>query len=437
MTVDVAPGRVPPLSRNRNYHVLWGSQLVSELVSQLCLIAFPLTVMAATGSAARMGVVAAVIAAAHMAANVPAGVLVDRYDRKLVMLVCQCVRAVAMASLALALFAGHFSLAHLLVVAVAEGLMGAAFDPAEHAALPQVVPESQLSQAVATNTTRRYIATLLGPASAGFLFAVDRMAPFAVAVVLLVASCVVLGFLRLPRAEPGRASAVEPGAVEPGAVESGAGEPGAGPERPGMLADGFRWVLGHPVIRPTLVWLMCCELFVSALTVIVLALSGEGGLAPGEVGVMMTGFGAGGLLGAAVAGRLHAALPAPVVIVGFPWVAAGLTLVLALVPTGVLTGVLLGGIAFLIPTAFTTVMTYQLTVAPDELRGRLSGIVGLFAGGAGAVGPLAGGLLMAGGDSHGSLLTLCGALAVVAVGTTLTPALRRFPTLAAGAGTPR
>lgn len=406
MTVEAGPGDAPPLSRNRNYHVLWGSQLVSELVSQLCLIAFPLMVMAATGSALQMGAVAAVIAAAHMAANVPAGVLVDRFDRKRVMLVCQCVRAVAMASLAAALFSGHFSLPHVLVVAVAEGLLGAAFDPAEHAALPQVVPESQLSEAVARNTVRRYIATLLGPAGAGFLFAVDPMSPFAVAVVLLVASCVVLCFLRLPRRDP---------------VEE--------PEKAGMLADGFRWVWGHPVIRPTLFWLMGCELFISALIIIVLAASGEDDMAPGELGVMMTGFGLGGLLGAAVAGRLHAVLPAPAVIIGFPWVGAALTLVLALVPAGVPTGVVLGGIAFFIPTAFTTVMTYQLTVAPDELRGRLSGIVGLFAGGAGAIGPLVGGLLMAGGDSRGSLLISGLCLAVVAVGTTVSPTLRRFPTL--------
>lgn len=409
MTTVTVSGSAPPLSRNRNYHVLWGSLLVAELVGQLCLIAFPLTVLAATGSAPQMGAVAAVIAAAHMAANVPAGVLVDRFDRKLVMLVCQCVRAVAMASLAVALFAGRFSLPHLLVVAAVEGLFGAAFDPAEHAALPQVVPESQLSAAVARNTVRRYVATLLGPAGAGLLFAVDPMAPFALAVVLLAASCVLLCRLRLPRREP-------------------AGAPG----KSRMLATGFRWVLGHRVVRPTLVWLMCCELGISALIIIVLAAAGEQDAAPGEMGVMMTGFGVGGLLGAAVAGRLHAALPAPAVIIGFPWVGAGLTLVLALVPTGVLTGVVLGGIAFLIPTAFTTVMTYQLMVAPDELRGRLSGVVGLFAGGAGAIGPLVGGLLMADGDSRGSLLVWCGCLAVVAVGTTLSPTLRRFPTVRQG-----
>jgi len=404
MTTEAAAGSAPPLARNRNYNVLWGSQLLSELVSQLCLIAFPLMVLAATGSAPRMGAVTAVVAAARMTANVPAGVLVDRFDRKLVMLVCQCGRALAMASLAVALYSGRFSMAHVLVVAAVEGALGAAFDPAEHAALPQVVPESQLSQAVARNTVRTYLATLLGPASAGFLLAVEPMFPFAVAVVLLLASCVVLCFLRLSRRRR---------------LER--------PKEADMLTDGFRWVLGHRVIRATLVWLMCCELFVSALIIIVLAASGERDMAPGELGVIMIGFGAGGLLGAAVAGRLHAALPAPAVIIGFPAVGAALTLVMALVPTGVLTGVVLGGIAFFIPTAFTTVMTYQLTVAPDELRGRLSGVVGLFAGGAGAIGPLAGGLLMAGGDSRHSLLVCAGCMAVVAGGTALSPALRRFP----------
>jgi MFS family permease len=406
MTAGTRTGSAPPLSRKRNYHLLWGSQLVSELVSQLNLIAFPLMVLAATGSAVRMGAVTAVIGAAVMIANVPAGVLVDRFDRKLVMLVCQSARAVSLGSLAVAMFTGHFSMPYVLAAAAAEGLLSAAFDPAEHAALPQVVPESQLSRAVARNTARRYVATLLGPAGAGFLFAADPKSPFAVAVVLLAVSCVVLCFLRLPQRAPGKRSGDS-----------------------GMLAEGFRWVLAHRVIRSTIVWLICCELFISALPIIVLAASGEHDAAPGELGVIMTGFGIGGLLGAAVAGRLHAVLPAPAVIVGFPWVAAALTAVMALVPTGPLTGVVLGGIAFFIPTAFTTIMTYQITVAPDELRGRLSGVVGLFAGGAGAIGPLVGGALMAGGDSRASLLIACAGMAVVAAGTTLSPILRRFPTL--------
>lgn len=406
MTTEAAGPVAPPLSRNRNYHMLWGSQLISELVGQLCLVAFPLMVMTATGSALQMGAVTAVVAAAGMLANVPAGVLVDRFDRKRVMLVCQCVRAVAMAGLVAALLTDRFSLTYVLLVAVVEGMLGAAFDPAEHAALPQVVHESQLSTAIARNTTRRYIATLLGPAGAGFLFAAGPTVPLAVAAVLLVVSCVVLSFLRLPRSRPG-----------------------ARPNRKGALVEGFRWVLRHRVIRATLAWLMCCEVFISALTTIVLALSGEDSMAPGALGMMMTGFGIGGLLGASVAARLYAALRAPVIILGFSWCAAVLTLVMALVPTGVLTGVVLGGIGFLIPTAFTTIMTYQLAVAPDGLRGRLSGVVGLFAGAAGAVGPLVGGLLMTDGDSRSSLLVWALCLAAVALGTTLSPTLRRFPTL--------
>lgn len=45
------------------------------------------------------------------------------------------------------------------------------------------------------------------------------------------------------------------------------------------------------MIRPTLVWLMCCELFISALIIIVPAASGEDDMAPGELGVIMSGFG--------------------------------------------------------------------------------------------------------------------------------------------------
>ncbi len=395
-----------PLSRNRDYHILWGSQLGSELSAEIAFVAFPLLVLALSGSVLEMGLVSAVLAAAQGAATVPAGALVDRWNRKKIMLICQAARAVAMIGLGVALLLDVASLPHILVAAAVEGILSAAFEPAEHAALPQVVPEAQLSQAVARNTARPYLATLVGPALAGALFAVHRMVPFAFIAGLLTASLVLLAFLRLPHR-----------------VER---EPGPGLR--GSILDGFRWVFGQPAIRTTLLWLMCCQLAFSALVLIVLAATGETGGGAGETGLTMAALGAGGVLGAGVAARLHAALPAPVILLGFSWTAAAITGLLVLVPTGLLLGVVLGVIAFLVPTVVTTVLTHQLTVTPDRLRGRLSGIVGLCSSTSGAVGPMVAGILMfLTGRVNGSILICAGCLAVVALAATLSPTLRRFP----------
>ncbi|MEV7926016.1 MFS transporter [Kitasatospora sp. NPDC088264] len=403
------PPTARPLSRNRNYNILWTGQLLSELAFEIAMVAIPLLILAHTGSAIQMGTASSVLAAVRMLAAIPAGAIADRWNRRTVMLTCQALRAVGMGSLAAALALDRYSYWHLLAVVVLEGALGSVFEPAEHAALPQVVPESQLSTAVARNAARPYVATLLGPSVAGFLFAVHPTDPFAVTAAVLALSAGALTLLRLP-------PVAGPGTGKP---DGGMG---------GEMAAGFRWVLRNRVLRTTLVWMVGTNLVFNALLVIILAVSNEDRTAPGEIGLMMACLGVGGLLGAALAPWLHRRLPAPVIVLGFAWLAAVATALMAVVSGGVPLGVLLGLAALFAPVANTTVMTHQLMVTPDGLRGRVSSIAALCSGGAGALGPLAGGVLVArSGGGTAAVLACAGALALIAVGTTASPVLRRFP----------
>ncbi|GLZ36655.1 MFS transporter [Actinokineospora sp. NBRC 105648] len=398
---------VIPLSRNRDYNILWSSQLFSELAGEVTQVAFPLLILAFAGPPWQLGLASSALMAAHMAAIVPAGVVADRWDRKRVMVTCQAFRTAVMTGLAVAVLLGAYSFPLVLAAAVAEGFLGSVFDPAEHATLPQVVPAAQLEQAVARNAARPFVATLLGPAAAGLLFTLGHVGPFVADAVMLGGSLVALVFLRVPRRQ---------------AAPDQVGGTGVR----GEAAAGFRWVLGHRLIRTTLVWMIFCNLLFSAVVVVVLAVSGAERVGPGEIGLTMACLGAGGLLGGVFAGRLAGVLPAPVILIGFSWLAAVLVAAMALVPAGILLGVLLGGAMFGVPVANTTVLTYQLMSTPDALRGRLSSIAGFCSGGAGALGPLAGGLLAGAGGATG-LLVCAGALAVVALATTLSPAVRAFP----------
>jgi len=398
------------LSRNRNYNILWSSLLFSELGTEITFVAFPLLILALGGSAWQMGLVAAAVAAAHMAANVPAGVVADRWDRKRVMVLCQAVRVVGLASIGVALLLDAYSFPHVLVVAVVEGALSSVFEPAEHATLAQVVPESQLGDAVARNTARPFIATLLGPALAGFLFAWHRTIPFLADALMLAFSLVALLFLRLPARTP--VPAEERTSVA------------------GDLVEGVKWLFGHRVIRTTMAWMVLANTAFGALVIVVIASSGEEQVGAGQIGLTMACIGAGGLLGAVLAGQLHALLPPSVIIIGFTWIAALMTAVMSLVPAGLPMGLLLAGAALFAPVANTVVMTYQLMVTPDEMRGRLSGLAGLCAGGAAVLGPLVGGLVMGAGQ-HTAVLLCAAGLAVTALGTTLSPVLRSFPRLVA------
>lgn len=406
MTVTAPASTPTPLSRNRNYNLLWVTQVISELGSDISYIAFPLLILATSGSPLQMGIVSAAVAAAHMVGELPGGMLADRWNRKTIMVTCEGVRALLLSSLAVALIAGWFSFTHVLVVAVAEGLLSSLFGPAEEATVPRIVPREQLSTAVARNTARTYLAALLGPALGGLLFSIHRMVPFLVDAISYALSFFGLLFLRLPPRGPEVEEDDEPEAV-----------------------GGLRWVLRHRVIRTTLLWVIVSNMIFSALVIVILAVAGESHAGPSQIGIMMALFGVGGLLGAAVAARLHAALPAPVIVIGFSWIAAVMTALMVAVPGGIALGAILGSVAFFAPVANTTIITYQMMITPDELRGRLSGITGLSAGAAGAVGPLLGGILMTTTGGSTGVLICASALAVVAVGATLNGTLRRFPTL--------
>ncbi|WP_211346693.1 MFS transporter [Actinokineospora cianjurensis] len=402
-----------PLSRNRGYHVLWSSMLLAELASEVAYIALPLLVLAHGGSAAQVAAVAAVLAGTRMACGVPAGVLADRCDRRVLMLVAQGARALAMVGMVVTLATGAYSFAVVLVVAAVEGVGGSVFQPAEHAALPQVVPVSQLSDALARNAARPFAAVLIGPVLAGATFALHQVWPFSIEAAVLALSFAVLLTLRLPRV----------------AVVS------TEPERRSVA--GFRWLLRQPLLRATALWLFAVNLGFHALVVTVLIVSGVDGVGYGEIGLTMACLGVGGLVGSLAAGPVHAAVRPGVIVVGASWVFAVVVGMMSVVPAGLSLGVLLGVAAAFFPIAGTTVMTYQLTSVPDELRGRLSGVVGLCTDLAGTAGPLVGGLLITVTGSARTGIPACAVLlAVAAVGASLSPTLRRFPKTPSGRRNP-
>ncbi|MFI1657351.1 MFS transporter [Streptomyces sp. NPDC020472] len=400
----------PPLPRNRNYRVLWSGMLLSELAGEIAYIAFPLLVLAHGGSAAAVAGVAAVLAGARTLVSLPAGVLADRVDRKRVMVATQGVRTAAMLSVAVALLLGDCPLWQILLVAVVEGAAAGVFVPAENAALPQVVPEDMLPRALARNAARPFAALLVGPALAGFAFGLHEVLPFALNTSVLAVSFTALAALHLPRRAAG------PPAGEGGATTAA--------PRPG----GFGPLLRMRTVRATMAWIVGVNLAFHTLVVLVLVVSGEEHVAPGQMGLMMTCFGAGGLVGALIADRLHAAALSPgALVIGSTWVFAAVAVAMAYASRGVPLGILLGVAATAMPVANTTVITCQLASVPDGLRGRLSGLVALGSELAATAGPVTAGVLSTGtGDGAVSMLGAAGLLAVVAVGATLSPALRRL-----------
>jgi MFS family permease len=395
-----------PLSRNRDYRLLWISQALSGAGFSASMIAFPLLVLAVTGSPAMTGLVLGVEATAQVLVGVPGGALVDRWNRKKLMLIAEATQALAVASLVFALWLDVPSVLHMVVVAALMGVCNALFGPAESASLVRIVPQEQLSSALAMNSARGSVGQLSGTALGGFLFAVGRLVPFAFNVLTHTISFVALLFVRVPH------SAVE---QEPGSHLGG------------EMVEGLRWVWRQGHVRVTVLCAVSLNFFFSAYYIVIIVLVAGRGVSPGEIGVMAAMLGVGGILGALLAPYLHRVVSPYTSIIGVFWALAALTPLAVFIDSGLLMGALFFAMALLPPTANTTINTYQLLLTPDRLRGRLSGVMGMISGVSAAAGPAFGGLLVQAVSGTRAVLLIGAAIAVIAVITTLSPTMRSFP----------
>lgn len=109
------------LWRNRDYNLLWSGQAVSSIGTQASTLAFPLLLLALTHSPAQAGLASALRALPYVVFSLPAGALVDRWDRKRMMLVSDALRALALGSIPVALALGHLTTTQIYLVSLIEG----------------------------------------------------------------------------------------------------------------------------------------------------------------------------------------------------------------------------------------------------------------------------------------------------------------------------
>ena len=172
-----ATERTPPatqdsLFRNRSFLLLWLAQIVSSLGDWALLIAIPVTVYDGTNSPSKLGLSFVAGTAPTLVLGIFAGVLVDRYDRRVLMIVSDLGR---MVSVTLLLGVGHLD--HLtnqglwLIYGSAflTSAFSAFFTPARASLMAALLPRERLLQANALSSSSGRLTQLLGPALAGAL----------------------------------------------------------------------------------------------------------------------------------------------------------------------------------------------------------------------------------------------------------------------------
>lgn len=398
-----------PIWINRDFSLLWTGQVVSTLGSQMSLLAYPLLALDLTGSPAKAGVVGTVATAARLAFRLPAGALVDRWDRRRTMLSCDLLRALVLAGVAVGVAADRMPLTYLLVAAFVEGAATVFFLPAETAALRRIVPREQLPLAFAQNEARSHGATLAGPPLGGLLYGIGRALPFFGDFLTYAISFVAVYLIRTPMA------------VDRGSAGSTT-----------LLADireGLVWTWRQKLLRTLLITAAGLNLVFSGLTLAVVLAARESGARPSTVGLMLGIAAVGGVLGAVAAPMIQRWGRPPVVIITIFWISASLIPIMAIRPSVWVIAPALAAMIFLAPAANTILMAYQVAVTPDRLQGRVVSALLLIGTIFNPVAPIAVGVITQTAGSRAALGALAAVMAAVAIGTSLSRNVRHMPAL--------
>ena len=396
-----------PLRRNRDFVLLQTGLLLSSAGSQMTAIAYPLLVLALTGSPAKAGVVAFVRFLAMAALALPSGIAADRWNRRRLMIAAHATRACVIGTLGFLVLSEEVEFWMLPLVAFVEGGGAAVFSAAQSGAFRAVVPTQQLPAAVAVVTGRDAAVQVASPALGGVLFGLARALPFLVHAVLYVLSAAALLAMRTPFQEEREAD--------------------RSPLR-SRVSEGFRFIWDHAFLRTTALLFGLANFIGPGVLLAIVVIGEEQGLTSGRVGLLVSVFGAGVLVGAFLSPVVRRRLPVRGVLLLELWTWTGCSVFLVWPNVYVLTASIVPT-ALAIPSTDSVVHSYRYALTPDRLQGRVTSVWATIGLAIAPLGPLVAGLLL---DSFSARATIAAFAAIgllLALWGTLSPAIRTAPSL--------
>ncbi len=360
----VAPKRIP-LWRNRDYMLLWSGQIVSSVGTRVSQLAFPLLVLALTHSPAQAGLIAALRGLPYALFILPAGAMVDRWNRKRVMILCDAGRAIALGSIPVALLLGHLTILQICIVSLVEGTLFTFFNLAETACLPQVVSKDQLTSAVAQNSVIDSVSGMIGPSFGGILYGIGRAVPFLTDTISYIVSVLSLFFIK--------AQFQEEREVEPLRLWKEIGE-------------GLSWLWHNPVMRFIALLTSGLILPVSGYGLIIIVLAQMQHATSFEIGLILAGGGVGSIVGAVIVAPLRRRFSFGKMMIGSTWLWCLTWLFFAIAPNPLLLGVATALSFIVVPIYMSVQFGYRLSIIPDHLQGRVNSVFRLIAFGSEPIG---------------------------------------------------
>jgi predicted MFS family arabinose efflux permease len=370
------PKRLPPVWRNRDYMLLWSGQVVSTLGSGISGIVFPLLILALTNSPQAAGIAGALASLPYLIFSLPVGALIDRWDRKRVMMLCDAGRALSLASIPVAMAFGVLTVWQLYANAFIEGTLFVFFNIAEVAALSRVVVKEQLPDAAAQNEASFALAGIVAPSVGTVLYkVVGQMVPFVFDAVSYTISVFSLALIRTPF--QGERAAV-------------------GTERHLLqeIREGLAWLWNQPLIRYIAVLTGGLNFSSAGSFLIIIVLAQAKGADEALIGTIFSIGSIGGIAGALLGGRIQRRFRFGQVIIGTVWIQALLFPLYAVAPDVLLLGVISAFIFVTGPIYNVVQFSYRISIIPDALQGRVNSTFRLVAFGFQPLGAALSGVLI-------------------------------------------
>ena len=372
------------LWRHGDFLKLWAGETISMFGSQVDDLALGfVAILVLDASAFEVAVLGTLNFLPFILFALPAGVWVDRFRRKPILIGGDFARAALLATIPIAYLADSLTLWHLYVVVFLVGLCQVFFDVAYQSYLPSLVDRDQIIEGNSKLEVSRSAAQVTGPGLAGVLVQIFT-APYAVLVDALsfVASGIFLLGIRKPEETPKREI----------------GEDGSKASLWTELKEGLRFVFDNPNLRAQAGCTATSNLFSSlAFAVVLVFFVRELGLSAGVIGLVFSVGAAGSLLGAVTARRISDRFgigPTSIVMAA----AFGPSfLLVAFAPEGNAAVPLL--IAAQLLFGFTVVVyniaqvSYRQAICPPRLQGRMNSTMRFMVWGTIPIGTLLGGAL--------------------------------------------
>lgn len=351
---DVAPDPAVPLRRNQDFRSLWIGGVISQVGTEVTQIAFPLLILAVTGSAAYAGLLTSAELAVYAVITLPAGLIADRFRRRRLLVFSDLARAVLLGGLTVCVLLSWIQVWLVIAIAMVIAVFDAVFGPAQDAALKQVVPPSQLTKAATLDEARTRASRLIGPALGGWLFSLGQWVPFLGNTVSYLVSGLLLRRIEKP-------------------LDAPSDEP-----EPIRLRDtlaGFRFILGNPFLRVMALISMGMTFTLAAFGLLFIAGLEKENAGSSVIGMALAAYSTAGLLGALAAQWILRICPPRVVIVVTAWLIPAIMLSFAFVQSVTVAIASACLLYFCIPSLGSMSRAYLVAITPSSLQGRVSAAV--------------------------------------------------------------